>query len=106
MAFFVKRTMVHINTLKRMQNLFDRNIEQYVRDHPGEYVFMEEKGPKVSVTFYSKQPELERELVKYKKRPDGTAPTCLLEKLPETILPHTKKYRNPAKTIAYFAGKN
>lgn len=64
--------MVHLLTLNYMRNYYIQNRENFVNDHPGEWMLIE--GPKhdLSVSYYPDRIELEKAIEKYKGRVGDT----------------------------------
>jgi hypothetical protein len=71
--------MVHLPTLNAMRKHYESNLEQMVKEHPGEYVLYEGRPENVRATYYSSKKEMEDATNKYK---DNYGATFLVEKIP------------------------
>lgn len=72
--------MVELSVLKNMRRVFNENLEQYVKEHPGEFVVFD--GPASNIIFYKTELEAINYLKKY-SRDNGA--TYLIEKIPRWL---------------------
>ncbi|MEK6952364.1 MAG: hypothetical protein AABX29_05085 [Nanoarchaeota archaeon] len=82
--------MVHLKTLDRMREYLSQNLEQYVREHPGEFILIEgcPFNP-LTITFYKTQEELNAATRKY----EGLyGPTFLVKQIPTKIETQEEKF--------------
>lgn len=81
--------MVHLETLERMRKHFGENLEEYVRNHSGQFVLIEGCSlNQLTVTFYRTQEELR---VATKKYEGLYGPTFLVEQIPTQIKTKTRE---------------
>jgi hypothetical protein len=52
--------MVHWPTIEAMQEKFDQNLEQYIKEHPNEFVLFEGEPRNLKTTFYKTREEVDQ----------------------------------------------
>jgi hypothetical protein len=82
--------MVHLDTHQEMEKKYRNNLEQYIREHPGEFVLFEKDG-KIEETFYKTEKELDKAIEKYKGL---FGPTFFSAQIPCGFITY-KKVKNP-----------
>lgn len=86
--------MVHVPTLNIMRRRFDENLQQYVKEHPGEFVLIEGDAFDPKVTFYKTEEELSKSTEKYKGK---FGPTFFSSYVPVK----THRFNEGNKTLEY-----
>jgi len=87
--------MVHLSTLEAMREKFRDNLQQYVKEHPGEFVLFEGDASEINATFYKTRKELEQATAKYKGL---FGPTFLIEQIPFK----THRFNKNNKTLEFL----
>ena len=58
--------MIHWPTIEAMQEKFNENLEQYIKEHPNEFVLFEEGPKNFKTTFYKTREEVDQAINKDK----------------------------------------
>ena len=73
--------MVHLETLNRLKGIYNSQLKELVKEHPGEYVLIEDND---KISFFSDEADLNSATEKYRSL---LGPTLLVTKIPTHLIP-------------------
>lgn len=77
--------MVCLPLLQEMREFYKKSLEEYVKNHPGEWVIIQSGRRGLEAIFYKKRKEFDEEISKYKGRIGATFLTQRIPNLPYDV---------------------